>query len=64
MSRDFSDCYCISINSSALSKRESVSSVIFMALLIDAAKSALGLVFLVIYFQVRDTKGVKSLSLL
>ena len=38
--------------------------VIFMVLLIAAAESALGLVFLVIYFRIRDTIGVNSLSLL
>ena len=37
---------------------------IFMVLLIAAAESALGLVFLVIYFRIRDTIGVNSLSLL
>jgi len=38
--------------------------LIFMVLLIAAAESALGLVFLVIYFRIRDTIGVNSLSLL
>ena len=37
---------------------------IFMVLLIAAAESALGLVFLVIYFRIRDTIGVNSLSIL
>ena len=37
---------------------------IFMVLLIAAAESTLGLVFLVIYFRIQDTIGVNSLSLL